>query len=1289
MEYYFNELDPVSFQRLVNTILVARYGENVRLAPLRGSDGGRDAETAPGNPYFRVEINEELVPTKYPSPPSKGRYLFQFKHHRTLDMSGTDARQRVLSDFQDEMTNNVLPRQEDERVNYFFLVTNVSSSSDSLQKLDKNRRDLLREQINLHADIWWQEELVALLDQMPFIWTSFPQLFAGGKVPFLGEVASDSHGLPHSFRLALAQQYRRDKNVKFRQIELEKDLVKLFVDLDVSFRLLNEDQRKEFSQQLAEERAELREMLKNDESLVAEPFEFWDMNRQEDSISAISMLLRESRHSRKIILEGGPGQGKSTITQMATQIYRQQILQTENLNPEGRWRSPLKSRLPFRIELKLFAEWLVKNPDGSVDEYLSVVTKQDSGGEQFTVESLHRVILGSPVFMVFDGLDEVGNDDLRDEVLAKIRESLERFRIDLGSDVRAIITTRPPAIAGRQENLIDFVRIPIVPMNPYRIKTYLDRWLSVQIADNEDRQRVQISFERRQQEPHVQALAKNPMQLSVLLHFIRLKGEAFPDRRAELYREYFQIVIDRDVEKSSDLRKQRSIIEALHEFLGYKIHAFTEAKRSDGSFRRESLLQLVHEWLKARGSDVATANDLFKLGEERLGLIVILKGEGREVDYGFEIQPVREYFAAAFINSQIKGNANKVFQAMIRRAYWREVALFFAGLRRENEKEELIQSAQGIDSEGELGWRQDGRALILQLLQEGVLSEPQYVFSDALDFVMDLLDPNTLLVQNEPNELLRSLPTLIRQSNTKRHYDRLMGLMSQYKGTNDEDIIRRLYLVGSKVFSEDLMREQLLAYEGTDPETIAKVRFAWPAAWKISMEDAKSGHPFWDGVPDPVWAEYLWETGLITPSIRNLPTPLRFHSMLVEQFAGNPTRIVHPRMSYQWQRESKWAVWHLLNYQQTLRILWTGGIDGDSVQDVVDLALEDARGEGFSGLDETTTECMIELINISKIVLTAAVNNAPSLPNQLAESVPQLVKNVQRPGILGWLSWRCAINMLATTIMGFASGREYRGPIESSILELLNTHPELQHLISYLRPLAGENNEERSDSVFVRSLLENYFDRYMGTERQPTCIRLAQNDTPISLVDLLSAAICKQRELPFKWIRQLQFTRQIIRPLLEKCRTCTPELLIWLSELRISPYYSGLTLTVGEMQRILKVCRSTTDPKILSGALVALSTSKFLNLAKKDLTIKILGADRRKEAFAGELFQQFSPNVESDDPKIKAALIQTAQRILNENKTFSFGVTSAAASYLASHIQVALSPLLEEETNLGISVGGQ
>ncbi len=49
IEYYFNNLDFMAFQRLINAILVARFGEHARLTPLQGSDGGRDGETAPYN----------------------------------------------------------------------------------------------------------------------------------------------------------------------------------------------------------------------------------------------------------------------------------------------------------------------------------------------------------------------------------------------------------------------------------------------------------------------------------------------------------------------------------------------------------------------------------------------------------------------------------------------------------------------------------------------------------------------------------------------------------------------------------------------------------------------------------------------------------------------------------------------------------------------------------------------------------------------------------------------------------------------------------------------------------------------------------------------------------------------------------------------------------------------------------------------------------------------------------------------------------------------------------------
>ena len=572
IEYYFNNLDANAFQRLINGILVNRFGENIRLTPRFGSDGGKDGETAASNPNyeFQIDNNQAFLQGGLTAPPQKGRYFFQVKHHRTIDTRISDARSTVIADFDRELKNNVLNRQGDERINFFFLVTNVRSSERSIAEIDKRQKELRKSYPYLYADVWWGERVEALLDQMPQIWNSFPSLFAGGKVPFLAQVSFQGNkGLPRATRLAIERQFQRDSIIKFRQIDLEKQLHRLFTGLDISIQhLTDEDQRKLVTKtHLFVQNYDLAPNYAISSEIVIgkNAFHFVEGElylRSHGSFDALSILLDENTDiARKIILEGGPGQGKSTLTQMLIQIYRQQLLNKKDMNPEGRWSPPGKSRLPLRIELRLFAEWLTKGNGDSIEEYLAFTISRDSAGSAVVVDDIHNMVENTPIILVLDGLDEIGNDTLRNEVLTKIAECIYRFEDNLGADLRVIITTRPPTVSNCKEYLTDFKRFPIAPMSPNRIKEYVQRWLSVQLQDEDDRKDIGESFEKRQNEPHVQALIKNPMQLSVLLHFIRLKGVAFPDRRAELYREYFRTVIDRDVEKSASLREQREIIE--------------------------------------------------------------------------------------------------------------------------------------------------------------------------------------------------------------------------------------------------------------------------------------------------------------------------------------------------------------------------------------------------------------------------------------------------------------------------------------------------------------------------------------------------------------------------------------------------------------------------------------------------------------------------------------------------------------------------------------------------------
>ncbi len=231
VQYYFDSLEPTAFQRLINVLLIARYGEAVRLLPLRGADGGRDAETAPEPTLFEVVAEKpQFLSSGFPLKP--GRYLFQVKHHRTTDHPGAEVRSAVVADFGNELSRNVLCRPDP--VNYFFLITNVPSSKDSITKVDEKRMQLLSQRTDIHADVLWQDHVFSWLDQSPQVWSTFAELFPGNVVPLLGQVAGPSpQGLPRSIRIAVETQSKRDGIIRFRQINLEQRLSKLFVDLDV------------------------------------------------------------------------------------------------------------------------------------------------------------------------------------------------------------------------------------------------------------------------------------------------------------------------------------------------------------------------------------------------------------------------------------------------------------------------------------------------------------------------------------------------------------------------------------------------------------------------------------------------------------------------------------------------------------------------------------------------------------------------------------------------------------------------------------------------------------------------------------------------------------------------------------------------------------------------------------------------------------------------------------------------------------------------------------------------
>ncbi len=1273
MQYDLNQLgDPNRFQRLVNTILTARFGEDARLTPLMGADGGSDGETASDNPYMEFRFKNSLPFSNNNAliePPRPGRYLFQAKYHRTGEQRLSDLRAQVVREFEDELVQNVLSRRERREVNYFFVVTNVTASRDAIRKVDEVRTRLLSGRDQLHADIWWGERITASLDWSPDLWLAFPEIFPGGSPPLLASTSNPrTDGLSRTIRLAISHQYDRDLTVKFRQIELEQQLLDLFVDLDV---------------ELYAESDDFLESIINDSvaPVLNRPPDkmgaFRRMRAPSFDKSALEFLIDDDSYIRKLLLEGGPGQGKSTITQMAAQIYREKLLGiSKSTSRDSTWNQLCRLRLPIRLELRGFAQWLDETADGTLEQYIARIISRDSGGVSVTVKEIHTFVERSSVVLLLDGLDEIGSDSLRDRVLDAIMETIKRFEIVLKVDLRVVLTTRPPALTGRRDKLDGFTRVVLTPMTAKRIDDYIHRWLNAQISTPEEQTRVKESFEARRDEPHVSALVRNPMQLSVLLQFIYLKGEAFPDRRAELYRDYFQIVIDRDVEKSPELRQDRDLVEGLHAFLGFRLHGGTEADKGRRTLNRREIIKLAGHWLEDEGYPNTVAARYFALGEERFGLIVAVSGEGDETTYGFEVQPIQEYFAASYISNRLAdGSAHEIFELMIHRSYWREVALFLAGLRRPNEKADLIARAKAADMDVSEGWQQNGRAIVLQLLREGVLSQPRHVLTQAMDFVMELLDLRTLRVQRTPIVLTETICQLGKLYSTDVLPERIVDCAREYFESEDEDALAVIHRLAARLLPEEQYTPLVLGYTGTLEQTRSLVRMTCAYESVDTLEKLGTNQDYWAGASATIWARRFWREALRRAVVADVTYPAGLHTSLVVEFAvnhlverGSASSILKIRA------ERPPAVWKLLQNLQVMRQEFSAENEKGRAKCLESTGSE-AISEGptsggdvsFQGLSPQLESCLRELIVTSSDVICSLSNENRIVNTKKVEMYMQAItSHLGDPGLSGWVACRCGMEILRRRLILDSNfiRQELVDVIEKSLIEFYG----IQGYPSW---------------VTHRYPLQRF------PFSMPSAVRLTGAAKPVPvdriLADLVRGKLDYAKKNDCLWVADIPLHRAAVKPLVESCRNDLLQLLRFVGERTMIGFPLSSRLMIQDTHRILKICRRTGDRKVLGGAATILLNSTFSGIAEPELIVKVLSAAPSSQLVARALNptrkHYEKPGADVSEKKLNFSR-NVARLILSDKERYPFRIVNSAARFIAETEATKSTPLFDERPEL-------
>jgi len=740
LDYRYENLDPERFQELCQSLLLRQF-PNLQCFPVAQPDGGRDATTAKDN-----------IPNAI---------IFQVKFRRSGEADSEDWLRKTV-----EAELPSIRRLVDRGARQYKLLTNISGTAHPQSGTIDKAQDILNDLIPIPAQCWWRSDLNRRLDDAWDIKWTYPEVWTGlDAIRALIEThLSESQARRASaIRAFLRDQYGNDEDVRFRQVELRSKLLHLFIDVPVRLERSERRGRRELpledivllnsviahqvegSQKAAADGSSGIELVANtlSQDIDADIHSF--LYKPTDVGAAAFLLYKDTpNHLPRLVLEGAPGQGKSTLAQYLCQVHRMRLLNMGDALqtlPLDHRLSP--ARLPFRVDLRDLASWL-RGEDPftstgtfkpaadqfSLEGFLAAQVRHSSGGTPFDVADLHAIVRVTPVILVLDGLDEVADISERRALVDAVTHTINRLEA-FAHSLQVLITSRPAAFANSPGFSTDRFRYcHLTSLTTPLITEYSSRWSAVQGLPTNDAKDLLAILETKLRQPHMRDLARNPMQLAILLSLIHSQGAALPDKRTALYDAYVNTLFNREAEKSAIVRKHRETLVDIHRHLAWILHAAAERGRSRGSISEHALRQLLRDYLAHEGQDTSLVDELFNGMVERV-VALVSRIEG---SFEFEVQPLREYFAARHLyetapysppGREVSGTKPDRFDAIARSSYWLNVTRFYAGCYSKGELADLAVRLEELAEEDELGLTSHPRTVTALLLADWVFTQYQ------------------------------------------------------------------------------------------------------------------------------------------------------------------------------------------------------------------------------------------------------------------------------------------------------------------------------------------------------------------------------------------------------------------------------------------------------------------------------------------------------------------------------------------------------------------------------------
>lgn len=690
-DYDLSGLSPRTFQQLVASACVALLGAGVRIYG-DGPDGGRDV-TFEGTPSYPFEGAHW-----------EGYGVVQAKYRQRPEGTKSDTKWLAgqltaeLQRYQKEvlrLADPLLQREERKtrRIpDYYIIATNLNLSSVTGTGGKDKIRELLGEyapKIDLKGfDVWDYDTFRHILDKDAELRLSYSAWITAGDV--LGQIAASVQRRAPYLQKALRA---------FLQKELLADQ---YADLDRAGHAARSEQVSisrvfvDIPELASHEQLEQVE-TPNADGLLPSGVVHQIIEEGEERNDPVF----PRRNAIGIVLVGGPGAGKSTITQFTCQLYRAAILRevdasslsyevskivttiTENSASQG-LSLPRARRIPVRISLSHYARLLASSGPpfiNGIADYLAHMLSARSGFSVGIAET-KELLAGYPWLIIFDGLDEVPASSNRGDVL----QSIQEFWVDIAleqADLLVVATTRPQGYAG--EFASDTYRhVGLAPLSSARALRYSALLAHERYGHNSDRETLVLErLGRAITEKTTAHLMRSPLQVTIMASLVDTMGQP-PEQRWKLFNAYYSTMFarerDRDTAVSAVLRDHEAEVLAIHRRVGLALHVANESTgRTDSRLTHEQFDAIVLERLREEGHSDGSVGNLVTLIREAASQRLVFLVEPEDGVIGFELRSLQEFMAAEALLDAPDPLVQDRFQHVVSSAHWRNVTLFMAG----------------------------------------------------------------------------------------------------------------------------------------------------------------------------------------------------------------------------------------------------------------------------------------------------------------------------------------------------------------------------------------------------------------------------------------------------------------------------------------------------------------------------------------------------------------------------------------------------------------------------------